>query len=128
MDPTTQEHARAKGAFLKLEEWAINPTVIHEAYHALVFKRKMTPEDAKAKLHTLIRDRRTQFLNITRTVSLYSLDIAVDFKIGGRDALIIGCYMHGGVERLQTHDHDLLELKKIRFKGKVIQLIDPIAK
>ncbi len=127
MDPTTQEHTKAKDALLQSEGWTINPTVIHEAYHVLVFKRKMQPEDAKIKLEALIKDRRTQFLNLTKTISLYSLDIATEFKIGGRDALIVGCYIHGGVERVLTHDRDLLKLGKIRFKGKAIRFIDPIA-
>jgi len=126
MDPTTPEHNKAKEVFLKLEGWTVNPTVIHEAYHALVFKRKMQPEDAKVKLDALIKDRRTQFLNMTKTVSLYSMGIAAEFKIGGRDALIVGCYIHGGVERVLTHDRDLLKLGKIRVKGKAIRFIDPI--
>ena len=126
MDPTTQEHAKAKDVFLKLEGWAVNPTVIHEAYHSLVFRRKMQPEDAKVKLDALIKDRRTQFLNMTKTISLSSLEIGAEFKIGGRDALIVGCYLHGGVERVLTHDRELLNLGKIMAKGKAIRFIDPI--
>ena len=126
MDPTTQEHRNAKEAILKSEGWAVNPTVIHEAYHALVFKRKMLPKDARIKLHTLIRDRRTRFLNITRVISLYSMDLAVRFELGGRDSLIVGCYMYNGVGRLLTHDRDLLRLKMIDLGGKNILFIDPI--
>lgn len=126
MDPSVQEHVKAKRTILSLEEWAINPTVIHEVYHALVYKRRMRPEDVKTKIRTLIQDRRTRFLNLNRTVSLYSLDLAVQYGIGGRDALITGCYMHYGIEKLLTHNNDLLKLKSINFKGRTIQFTDPI--
>lgn len=127
MDPSVQEHLKVKSVILALEEWAINPTVVHEVYHTLVYKRKMRPEDAKTKIRTLIQDRRTRFLNLNRTVSLYSLNLTVQYRMGSRDALITGCYMHYGIEKLLTHDNDLLKLKSINFKGRTIQFTDPLS-
>lgn len=126
MDPTTHEHMRARDAILKPEGWAVNPTVVHEVYHSLVFKRKMTARDASSKINAFVRDRRTRFLNITRAISVYSIDLAVRFNMGGRDSLIVGCYMHNGVERLLTHDRELLRLGRIDFKGEEIAFTDPI--
>ena len=127
MDPTTDEHTRARDAIVGLESWAVNPTVIHEAYHALVFKRKMAPGDARSKLTTLIRDRRTRFLNITRTVSLYAMDLAAEFSMGGRDSLIVGCYLHNALEAMYTHDGELLRRGKVAFRGQQIAFTDPLA-
>ncbi|MBI3840606.1 MAG: PIN domain-containing protein [Thaumarchaeota archaeon] len=127
MDPTTNEHAKARDAVMALQGWALTPTVVHEVFHTLAFRRGMLVEDAKSKLHVLISDRRTKFLNITKTVSLYSLDLASEFKLGGRDSLIVGCYLHNGMEAVLTHDKDLLDLSKVRFRGRQIMLTDPIA-
>lgn len=128
MDPMTAEHEKAKRAFLSQESWALNPTVVHEAYHALVFRRGMLARDARSKLHVLVGDKRTKFLNITKTISLHSLDLASEFNMGGRDSLIVGCYLLGGMESVLTHDGDLLNLGKVRFRGRQIAFSDPIAK
>lgn len=127
MDPKTDEHEKAREALLSLDEWAINATVVHEVYHALAFKRGMSPRDAKSKLDALIRDRRTSFLNTTRTISLYSLDLASEFGMGGRDSLIVGSFMHNGIDAMLTRDRDLLGLKKLRFRGQEIVFTDPLA-
>jgi predicted nucleic acid-binding protein len=108
LDPTTAEHPKARDSLLSLRSWAINPTVAHEAYHTLVFKRRMSMGDAAAKLRALIGDRRSTFLNITKAVSLYSLDLASEFNMGGRDSLIVACYLRNGLEIMFTHDKELL--------------------
>lgn len=127
MDPTTSDHSKAAKAVVSLPGWALNPTVVHETYHTLVFKRRMPPKDARAKLKALVGDKRTTFLNITKTISLYSLDLASEFNLGGRDALIVGCCLWNGVESLLTHDKALLDEGEIRFKGRQVIFSDPIA-
>ena len=127
MDPTTDEHVKARDTILSLGRWATNPTVVHEVYHTLAFKRGMSPRDAKSKLVVLVRDRRTNFLNITRSTSLYSLDLGSEFNMGGRDSLIVGCFMHNGMEAMLTHDRNLLRLKKVSFRGRQILFADPLA-
>ncbi len=126
MDPTTNEHARARDAIMALQDWALTPTVVHEVYHTLTFRRGMLAKDAKSKLRVLISDRRTKFLNITKTISLYSLDLASEFKLGGRDSLILGCYLRNGMEVLLTHDRQLLDFRTIRFRGRQITFADPL--
>ena len=127
LDPVTKEHAAARDAILSLQEWAINPTVVHEVYHTLVFKRGLKPNDAKSKLKAVARDRRTRFFNITKKISLYSLDLASEFNMGGRDSLIVGCYMMNGAETMLTHDTGLLATSKVAFRGRLISFSDPLA-
>ena len=127
MDPMTAEHIKAKRAVIALGDWALNPTVVHEVYHALVFKRRIFAQDAKSKLRVLMNDTRTKFLNITKAISLYSLELASEFNLGGRDSLIVGCYLHSGMESMLTHDSELLNLGIVRFRGRQITFADPIA-
>lgn len=127
MDPTTSEHSIASKAILSLSGWALNPTVAHEVYHTLVFKRKMLPEDARTKLLVLINDRRSRFLNITKTVSLFSIDLAAEFNLGGRDALIVGCYMFNGAQAVLTHDRQLLRIESLEFRNRKISFVSPDA-
>jgi predicted nucleic acid-binding protein len=125
-DPTTIEHVRARESVLSMQRWALNPTVVHEVYHTLVFKRGMSPKDAKLKLVALVKDSRTLFLNLTKTISLYSLELGSLFNLGGRDSLIVGCYLRNGMEEMLTHDKKLLQLKKLSFKGREITFTDPL--
>ena len=126
LDPTTDEHVSARDSILSTQAWAINPTVVHESYHALVFKRGMSPGDARLKLGAFIRDRRTTFLNLTKTISLFSLDLGPKLSLGGRDALIVGCYLRNGMETTLTHDKDLLSLQRLRFKDREMKFVDPL--
>ncbi len=111
---------------MSMTDWAINPTVVHETYHTLASKQKMFPNDVKAKLRILINDRRTHCFNLTKTISLYSLDLASEFNLGGRDSLIVGCYLRNRVNVLLTHDGELLRIASLRFRGREIEFRDPI--
>ncbi len=126
MDPTFGKHKSARDAILALQNWAINPTVVHEAYHVLVFKRKISPSDAAIKIGSFVRNRRTKFLNITKSISLDSIRLAVESKLGGRDSLVIGCYVSNGVDEMLTHDGEILSLKEATLKGKTIRFADPL--
>jgi len=126
LDPTFPEHERAKDAVLGLESWFVNPTVMHEVYHTLVFKRRMRPADARRKLEEFLRDGRTGFLNQTKLLSLFALDLAVRHNLGGRDSLIIGCYLYNRVGEMLTHDAEILALKGLRFRGRTLRITDPI--
>ena len=127
LDPTTKEHAIARDSILSLESWAINPTVVHEVYHTLVFKRGMKSIDGRSKLKAVLRDKRTHFFNITKKMSLFSLDLAIEFGMGGRDSLIVGCYMTSGMDAVLTHDSSLLAMGNVRFRGRQIAFLDPLA-
>jgi predicted nucleic acid-binding protein len=126
LDPTCPEHTKAKKTLLAAESWAVNSTVVHECYHTLVFKRKISPIDSKLKIVETLKDSRTAFLNLTKSVSLFALDIATRMNLGGRDSLIIGSYLHKNIREIYSHDEELTELGKVSFKGRRIHIIDPI--
>lgn len=107
LDPTFPEHSEAKKAVLSSDGWAVNATVVHECYHTLVFRRKISPIDFKLKLAEFLRDQRTSFLNMTKSTSPFALDLATMTKLGGRDLLIIGCYLQNNVPEICSHDEEL---------------------
>lgn len=126
LDPTFPEHAQARDTILDLESWFVNPTVIHEAYHTLVFKRKISPRDAMRKLVEFLKDNRTIFINQTIRSTLFSIGVAAHYNLGGRDSLIIGCYLFSKVSSLLTHDEEILNLKELNFKGRRIEIKNAI--
>jgi len=126
LDPTFHEHDKAKKAILSSDAWAINAAVVHETYHTLVFRRKISPADSRRKITEFLKDRRTLFINLTKTVSLSALDLAAKIDLGGRDSLIIGCFLHNRIPEMYSHDEDLTELRKVSMKGKTLHITDPI--
>jgi len=77
-------------------------------------------------LDSSLNDRRTLFINLTRTVSLFALDLAAKMNLGGRDSLIIGCCLHNRIPEMYSHDEDLVKLRKVSMKGKTLSITDPI--
>ena len=126
LDPTFPEHEKAKRAVLSSSGCAVNATVIHETYHSLVFRRKMSSIDSKRKIAGFLGDKRILFINSTRTVSTFALDLAVRSNLGGRDSLIIGCYLCNKIPEVYSHDEDLVKLEKVSMKGNTIRITDPI--
>jgi predicted nucleic acid-binding protein len=126
LDPTFAEHAGAKKAILSSGEWAVNATVIHECFHTLVFRRKIAPTDTKLKIVEFLKDTRTSFLNLTKSSSLLALDLATKMNLGGRDSLILACYLQHHVPQIYSHDQDLIKLGKVAVKGKRTRIIDPL--
>jgi hypothetical protein len=66
------------------------------------------------------------FLNLTKRVTSFALDVAVSTKLGGRDSLIIGAYLFNRVAEIFSHDKELLKVKKITVKHRTVRIIDPI--
>ena len=126
LDPTFTEHAAAKRAILSSGDWAVNPTVVQECYHTLVFDRKIAPADAKVKIVEFLRGKRTVFLNLTRNTSLLALDLAAKMNLGGRDSLILACYLQHHVPQIYSHDQELVRLRKITAKGTETRITDPL--
>ncbi|MFH0848162.1 MAG: PIN domain-containing protein [archaeon] len=126
LDPTFPEHERAKTVILSLNRWAINATVVHETYHTLVFRRKISPRDTRRKIVELLKDRRTNFMNLTEAACLFALNLAASMNLGGRDSLIIGSYLHNKIPQMYSHDEELVKFKKISMRGKTLRITDPI--
>ena len=104
----------------------VNSTVIHETYHTLVFRRKISSTDSKRKIVDFLEEKRTLFINLTRSISQLALDLAAKTNLGGRDYLIIGSYLHNRIPEIYSHDEDLVKLRKVSMKGKTIRITDPI--
>src|SRR5207247_1599279 len=68
---------------------AFCPTVIHEAYHTLVFKMKWDKQEASEVLTEVIADENNAFVNQTVRTTKVGLNMAVGHGLGGRDSLIL---------------------------------------
>ncbi|MCX6655721.1 MAG: PIN domain-containing protein [Candidatus Bathyarchaeota archaeon] len=130
MDPAYAEHPRVKDLLLNLspeKAVAVNPTVIHESYHTLVYGQKFTRAEASNRLGLLLKHPYIHFLNQTRRTCLIGLDIATRYKLGGRDALILANYISGKILVMYTHDRELLSLQRVAWRSASLEIRDPLA-
>lgn len=110
---------------MALKPIALNPTVVHEAYHALVFKLKWSPEQAGQVLREAVEDRSNLFLNQTRETTTIGLTLAERFGLGGRDALILASFLNPSVSNLLTFDKALLALGKVAYGHRELKIRGP---
>jgi predicted nucleic acid-binding protein len=108
-------------AALPEERHAVNPTVLHETYHTTVFKLKRRPGDAVKAL--------LDYMNLALCLPINSktvergLRLALNYSLGGRDALILASYMLSkDVSAFVTMDKSLLLLKQIRYGRDVLRI------
>jgi len=104
---------------------ALNPTVLHEAYHTLVHYLEWTPEEAARRLSALLKHPFVAFLNQTRKTSQTALNLAVKHNIDGRDALMVANLLANKISVMYTHDKELLKLVKITWKNTSLAFKDP---
>ena len=130
LDPAYPEHKKLKNLLLNLSSEnivAINPTVLHETYHVLVFSQKWLPSEAKRRLQMLLQHPYIRFYNQTKRTCNVGLSLAVEHNLGGRDALIIANFIVNKVPIMYTHDNELLSLKEISWREWTIRFIDPLS-
>ncbi len=106
---------------------AVNPTVIHESYHTLVYGQKFTRAEASNRLGLLLNHPYIYFLNQTKRTCQIGLDIAARYMLGGRDALILANYIGGKVPVMYTHDRELASLQRVVWRAASIEIRDPLA-
>jgi predicted nucleic acid-binding protein len=106
---------------------AVNPTVIHESYHTLVYGQKFTRAEASNRLGLLLKHPYIYFLNQTRRTCQIGLDVADQYGLGGRDALILANYISGKVPVIYTHDRELIALQRVAWRSASIEIRDPLA-
>jgi len=123
LDAEHPQHSKTTG--LAKVRVAVNPTVIHEAYHALVFKMGWTPEEAKSVLDDMLASDNVLFLNQTLTVTRDGLELAVKHSLGGRDALIAASYLSREVRKVISFDEDLLRIGTIKYGDRVLTISPP---
>ena len=129
LDPAFPENQRCKKILLELSaesKIALNPTVLHEAYHVLVFDQEWHPTEARHRLVVLLNHPYVEFYNQWRRISILALDLAARHNLGGRDSLILANLMANNAPVLYTHDRDLLGLKQVTDKRFSIKLEDPV--
>ena len=105
---------------------AVNPTIIHEAYHTLVYKQKWRREDAKNTLSDYIDLDTILFLDQTKQITKLGLVLGAKYGLGGRGSLILAIFLLNSIERMITFDGDLLNLKELLVAGKRIGIKLPM--
>lgn len=129
LDPAYPEHEKLKDLLLTLSpenQIAINPTVLHETYHTLVFGQRWVPSEAARRLKMILKHPYIEFLNQTKRVCVIALNLAVRYKLGGRDSLIIANFIANGIPKIYTHDQELLAYARISWRDFYITLEDPL--
>jgi len=129
LDPAYPEHEKLKDLLITLSpdnRVAINPTILHETYHTLVFGQKWVSDEARRRLRMLLRHPYIEFFNQTKKICTTALNLAVKHELGGRDALIIANFVTNKVSTLYTHDQDLLALGKISWRDFHLVFKDPL--
>ena len=110
---------------LRQKAIAVSPTIIHEAYHSLVFKMKWDPDETRATLEELMADRNNLFLNQTLQTTRVGLHLAVKHGLGGRDALILANLLVSNILNMVTLDQDLIKLESVNYRSKVLKIRSP---
>jgi predicted nucleic acid-binding protein len=105
---------------------AVNPTVIHESYHTLVYGQKFTRSEASSRLQLLLKHPYIFFLNQTRRTCQIGLELADRYGLGGRDALILANYIGGKVPVIYTHDRDLVSIQRVAWRSASLEIRDPL--
>jgi predicted nucleic acid-binding protein len=130
LDPAYPEHEKLKNLLIALSQEnsvAINPTTLHETYHTLVFGQKWVPNEARRRLKMLLKHPYIEFFSQTKKTSVIALDLSVQHKLGGRDALIIANFVANKVSIIYTHDQELLTLQKLSWKNFHLTFKDPLS-
>lgn len=111
LDGEHPQHNRA--ASLVSKKIALNPTVVHETYHALVFKLKWRSQEAGQVLRDVLEEDDLLFLNQTRATAKIGLRLAERYALGGRDALILASFLAPSVSEMVSFDKQITALSKI---------------
>lgn len=129
LDPAFPEHSKLSRLLIDLSPEsivALNPTVLHETYHVLVFYLKWVPEEAAKRLSMLLKHPYVEFFNQTKKISRIAINLSVRHNLGGRDALIIANFLANKVPTVYTHDRELLKLQKISWRKSSLTFKDPL--
>ena len=109
-----KEHPQhSKVTSLAYRRVALNPTVVHETYHTLVFKMKWASDDASEVLMEILDDTDILFLNQTKDTTRTGLRFAERYALGGRDALILASFLNPSVAEFKTFDKELTRLRRV---------------
>jgi len=105
---------------------AVNPTIIHEAYHTLVYKQKWKREDAKNTLSDYMDLNTILFLDQTKKITKLGLAIGANYGLGGRDSLILANFVSNSIEIMVTFDGVVLNVKELLIGEKRLEIALPM--
>jgi len=129
LDLVYPEHGKVADLLMNLSPdrgVALNPTVLHEAYHTLVYYLEWSPKEAARRLVALLRHPFIEFFNQTQKTSIIALNLSVKHDLGGRDTLIIANFIANQIPLMYTHDKEILKLQKITWKNTNLTFKDPL--
>jgi len=111
-----KEHPQhPKITYLAQRRVALNPTVVHETYHTLVFKMKWEANEASKTLLEMLDDSNILFLNQTKDTTRIGLRFAEKYSLGGRDALILANFLNPSIAEFKTFDKELIRLRRVEY-------------
>lgn len=120
--PDHPHHGKTKA--LVGSRHAVNPTVIHETYHASVFRLKRNPADTVRVLFDYLDLALS--LPIDTATAKRGLRLAARHSLGGRDALILASYLLSKkVRRFVTFDKTLLSLEEVKSGARILPIVSP---
>jgi predicted nucleic acid-binding protein len=111
LDGEHPEHNKVRS--LASRRVALNPTVVHETYHTLVFKMKWAAAEAAEALTEMLNDAHVLFINQTRETTRIGLKFAERYSLGGRDALILASFVNPSIAEFRTFDKEMLRLRRV---------------
>jgi len=123
LDREHPQHDRVRS--LAFKRVALNPTVVHETYHALVFKLKWRPEESGQVLREVLDDADILFLNQTRETTRIGLGLAERYALGGRDALILASFLDSSVSEMVSFDKSINVLGKVAHGRRELKIRPP---
>jgi len=123
LDREHPRHDRVRS--LAFRRVALNPTVLQETYHALVFKLKWTPEETGRVLREVLDDADILFLNQTRETTRIGLGLAERYALGGRDALILASFLNPSVPEMVSFDKPIITLGKVAHGRRELKIRSP---
>ncbi|MCF2140170.1 MAG: type II toxin-antitoxin system VapC family toxin [Candidatus Lokiarchaeota archaeon] len=117
------EHLQCKRLFLQIAKGELSVVLsgitIMEAYHTLVYKIKYSPQEVKKRLIAIMKSKNINIIQITSKTVRFALELASQYIVGGRDALITANYLEFGCKEIFSHDYDFDKIPLLRR-------IDPI--
>ncbi len=129
LDPFYPEHEKLKNLLINLSpenRVALNPTILHETYHTLVLGQKWVPSEAVKRLRLLLKHPYIEFFSQTKKTCAVALSLAKQYRLGGRDSLIVANFLVNKVPIIYTHDQELLIHREISWKNFRIAFKDPL--
>lgn len=96
-----------------VETIGIPSIVFMESYHALVYSYKFKHSEVKERLTILIDSEYIIIYTISTSTLLYAFEIAAQYNIGGRDALISASLLENNIKEIYSHDKDFDTIKEM---------------